>query len=57
MVDEPLCKTPPKVHALELEAIRQYRTKYPDGVPWQDLDHSTRWVWVAYVEIQEKPHG
>ena len=56
MADEPLMKHP-VVRKLEQEAIDRYRAKYPDGTPWQELDHSTRCVWVAYAEVQRGKAG
>jgi hypothetical protein len=54
MTDEPTTTagTPEAVRKLELEAMRRYRAKYPDGIPWQDLDQSTRCMWVIYAETR-----
>jgi hypothetical protein len=53
MTDEPLIYQP-VVRALEVEAIRLYRAKYPEGPAWQDLDDSTRELWVAHAEKERQ---
>jgi len=55
VTDEPLMQHP-VVRALELEAIRLYRAKYPDGIPWQDLDPHTRSMWVKFAEEKQNDH-
>jgi hypothetical protein len=52
MRDEPTTTagTPTKVREMEHEAMRQYRAKYPDGIPWHELDSQTRTMWVVHVE-------
>jgi hypothetical protein len=59
MADEPITTagTPKAVRDLELEAMSRYRAKYPEGIPWQELDHSTRCVWVTFTEIERGTAG
>jgi hypothetical protein len=50
--DEPTTtqSTPKVVRVLELEAMRLYRSKYPDGIAWQELSDATRLMWVTHTE-------
>jgi hypothetical protein len=44
----------PVVRALETEAINLYRGVHPDGPLWQDLQSSTRHMWVDHAEKLRK---
>lgn len=50
--DEPTCTpaTPALVRAMELEAMRLYRERHPDGPAWQELHQQTRSDWIGFVE-------
>ena len=55
MADDPiLLATPGRPRAIELAAMRAYRTKHPDGPPWLDLAVQTRCLWVARADAEDK---
>lgn len=45
---------PTPVHELELRAIAAYRSKYPNGIPWQELHRDTRVIWLRAIEEVRK---
>lgn len=58
MADTPILVPDSLAKRCELEAIRMYREKYPDGPEWQTLASSTGHMWVAHAEkIGSADHG
>ena len=51
--DTPILDANTTMGAIELKAIAAYRADYPSAPPWQELDVSTRGIWIDHIAKQE----
>lgn len=43
------------LYASEVAAMLAYRSRYPDGPPWQELQAETRAVWLSDTPPTQQP--